>query len=99
MLGEREKPVILVMQNSSRLSDFEAHATPLEKQKALIDGYLSTRQRKSLNMSCSKSSASKLYLDLRPYSQDTVHKLFSRVVIVASFAILVPLRHKCSKGL
>lgn len=90
--------MILVMQNSSRLSGLKAHATPLEQQKALICGYLSTSLPKSLNMSCSKSSVPKLYLDLQPYSQNTVHKLFSQVVTVASAAILIPLCHKCNKS-
>jgi hypothetical protein len=59
---------------------------------------LSTSLPKSLNMNCSKSSAPKLYLDLRPYSQNTVHKLFSRVVTVTSFKILIPLHRRCSKS-
>jgi hypothetical protein len=97
-LENRKKPVILACKNSSRLSGLEAHATPSEQQKPLICGYLSTSLPKSLNMSCSKLSAPKLYLDLRPYSQNTVHKLFSRVVTVASFAILILLRLKCSSN-
>jgi hypothetical protein len=48
-------------------------------------------------MSCSKSSLPKLYLDIRPYSQNTFHKLFSRVMTVASFALLTSLHRKCSK--
>jgi hypothetical protein len=83
---------------SSRLSVLETHATPSEQQKALICGYLSTSLLQSLNLSCNKSSAPKLYLDLRPYSQNTVHKFFSRVVTVAFFTILLPLHRKCSKS-
>jgi hypothetical protein len=47
-----------------------------------------------LNMSSSISS----YLDLRPYSQNTVHEIFSRVLTVASVAILMPRHFKCSRN-
>jgi len=47
-------------------------------------------------MRCIKSSALKLYLDLRPYSQNKIHKHFSRVLTVASIAILIPLHRSKS---
>jgi len=53
---------------------------------------------KSLNMRCMKSSTPKLYLDLRPYSQNTIHKHFSQVLTVASIVILIPLHRKRSKS-
>jgi hypothetical protein len=49
-------------------------------------------------MRCMKSSAPKLYLDLRPYRQNTIHKHFSRVFTVASIVILIPLHRKRSKS-
>jgi hypothetical protein len=52
----------------------------------------------SLNMRFMKSLAPKLYLDLQPYSQNTIHKHFSRVFTVASIAILIPLHRKRSKS-
>jgi hypothetical protein len=39
-----------------------------------------------------------MYIDLRPYTQNTIHKLVSRFLAVAFFAILIPLRRNNSKA-
>jgi hypothetical protein len=40
----------------------------------------------------------KLYLDLQSYTRGTVRELFSQVLTVASFAIFIPLRCRCSRN-
>jgi hypothetical protein len=55
----------------------------------------------SLKMRGSKTPIPKLYTDLRPYNQNTVHNFFSRVLTMVlkmvSFAILIALHRKSTK--
>jgi len=51
----------------------------------------------SLKMRGSKSPTPKLYPDLRPYCQNTVHNFFSSVLTIVSFAILIPIHRQSTK--
>jgi hypothetical protein len=64
MLGKSGENSDLGHAKTAVLGSLKAYATPLEQQRALICGYLSTSVPKSLKMSYSKSLASKFYLDL-----------------------------------
>lgn len=61
---ENQEKLAVVLHNNSCSRGVKAQATPLEQQKASICGYPSTSLPQSLNMSCSKSLAPKLYPDL-----------------------------------
>jgi hypothetical protein len=96
--GKSGEPVILVMQKYQCFKQFLGSENITGTTKG-IDLWVPFNQpTKVLKQEGSKYSAPKFCLDLRPYSQNTVHILLSRLGTVASFAILIPLRPKYSKS-
>ena len=75
-LENRDKPLIFVMQRKNYLKWSRRIPHCRDSKRLWSVGYFFTNLPKSLNMSCSKFSAPKIYLALRPWSQNRVHKLF-----------------------